>query len=124
MQFFPDYGYGLHRVIYVSRSLIGDAPDYDQQVAALVARSAAENRARSLTGALLAYDGWFVQALEGSREALHPLYEKIAADPRHTDVDLQRVDPAPRRIFARWGMNQGKRPPGPGFDIAAASPDE
>ncbi len=124
MQFFPNYGYGLHRLVYVSRSMMGP-PDRDAGIADLVARSAANNRGRAVTGILLVCDGWFIQALEGSREALKPLYEIIAADPRHADVMLKGVEPASRRIFSRWGMKQGRTPPeGAGFDIAAASAED
>ncbi len=124
MQYFPDFGYGLHRVVYVSRSAIGDLAGSEAVVADIVARSATNNRAKGLTGALIVYEGWFLQALEGSRAAIKPLYETIAADPRHTDVTLKAVDSISSRSFTRWGMKQGRQPEGLAFDLMSASPEE
>ncbi len=124
MQYFDDFGHGLHRITYVSRSLMPTTPAGEKTIADLVAASAVNNRAKAITGALLMYNGWFVQSLEGSRADIKPLFDKIAADPRHTDVVLKSVQLAEKRVFARWGMKQGRQPDGVAFDIAAASADD
>ena len=120
MNYFPNNGYGLHRAIYLSRAVAGQD---EGAVAAIVAKSAANNRARSVTGALIAYDGWFLQALEGSCETLKPLFDLIAADPRHCDVMLKSVAPVEKRVFARWGMKQGQLPDASVLDIQTADAD-
>ena len=81
-------------------------------------------KAQPVAGALLFYDGWFVQALEGTRDVVKPLYDRIAADPRHTGVKLVAVEAVEKRIFWRWGMKQVAPPSRPAFDIGAASADE
>jgi hypothetical protein len=119
MVYFENHGSGLHRLIYTSRATCPET--MRGEIAEIVAGSAVRNRAVAVTGALLAYDGWFVQALEGSYDTLKPLFDRIAADPRHTDVTLKAVEPAASRLFSRWGMKEG-RPPAEGarFDIGAA----
>ncbi len=124
VQYFDDFGHGLHRITYVSRSLMPMTPESENIFADLVSASAVNNRSKGITGALLVYDGWFVQTLEGARADIKPLFDRIAADPRHTDVVLKTVELAEKRVFARWGMKQGRRPESIGFDIAAASADE
>ncbi len=120
MNYFPNHGSGLHRLIYVSRAVDGVATPVE--IANLVAKSAVKNRALAITGVLMAYDGWFIQVLEGSYVTLKPLFEQIAADPRHTDVVLKMVEPAPVRLFSRWDMKEGRVPSeGVGFDIGSAT---
>ena len=119
MNYFENHGSGLHRLIYISRSASADTTA--GELGEIVAKAAAKNRALAVTGVLLAYDGWFVQALEGSYLTLKPLFERIAADPRHSDVVLKAVDPAKSRLFSRWGMKEGRAPAeGAGFDIGSA----
>ena len=123
MNYFKNHGNGLHRLIYVSRAV--DRETLSGEIAGIVAKSSAKNRALAVTGVLLAYDGWFVQALEGSYATLKPLFDRIAADPRHTDVDLKMVEAAYARLFSRWGMKEGRVPPeGVGLDIGAATGEE
>jgi hypothetical protein len=109
MNYFPNHGHGLHRLIYVSRSnLSGD--DVDRDIGEIVASAAANNSALAVTGALLATHGWFVQVLEGSYATLKPLFDTIAADRRHRDVDLKLVEAAQSRLFEGWSMRQVNPP--------------
>jgi len=127
MAYFENHGSGLHRLIYVSRSLRPPGPEADAEIADIVLRSAEKNRALAVTGALLIYNGRFIQALEGSYDTLKPLYERIADDPRHTEVRLKAVTAAPGRLFSRWAMKQGRKPAagsGEAFDMAAAKAED
>lgn len=131
MAYLENHGSGLHRLIYISRALPSQGPDGEAassaEIAGIVARAAEKNRALAVTGVLLAYNGWFIQALEGSYDTLKPLYERIATDPRHTDVTLKGVSAAPTRLFSRWAMKQGRKAApgaGEGFDMAAATADD
>ena len=131
MAYFENHGSGLHRLIYISRAISASSPEAaaqaDAEIDAIVARSAEKNRALAVTGVLLVYNGWFIQALEGSYDTLKPLYERIATDPRHTDVTLKGVSAAPTRLFSRWAMKQGRKAApgaGEGFDMAAATADD
>jgi len=44
--------------------------------------------------------------LEGGRTAVNQLYNRIAADPRHSDVVLLHYDEIAERRFAGWSMGQ------------------
>ena len=124
VQYVPNHGYGLHRLIYRSRSLLPDDGPSQTELDALVAAAASENRAMTITGALLATEGWFVQALEGPSDMLKAAFDCIASDPRHTAVELCAVEPIDKRLFGRWAMKQGRPFLPQGLDIGSASAEE
>ena len=47
-----------------------------------------------------------MQVLEGGRGAVNKLYNRIAADPRHSDVELLSYEEIAERRFAGWSMGQ------------------
>lgn len=53
---------------------------------------------------LVHQDGYFMQMLEGGREAIFSLMEKIKIDPRHRDVRIVFEGPTRRRAYQDWGM--------------------
>jgi len=86
---------------YVSRSLVsGDLGTLED----IRTVSRANNAARGITGALYYDAAGFFQVLEGTRMAVLRLMETIAADPRHTDVEVLDVHEIVVRRFARWSM--------------------
>lgn len=93
----------LVRLLYASRAAA--KIDHDELHAILKA-SKANNPKLGVTGALCCADGVFMQALEGGRDAVNALYNKIAADPRHRDVVLLSYDEIAERRFASWSMGQ------------------
>jgi hypothetical protein len=62
------------------------------------------NAGRGVSGALLACDKWFVQALEGDRLTVGELYNLICADRRHRDATVIKTGPIERRSFEGWSM--------------------
>ena len=98
----------LYCLTYVSRASASLLPSFDQEVDAIVAASAVRNRARNVTGMLVTYENWFIQAVEGPRDVIVELFEKISADPRHEDIRLAGIEPIKRRAFKAWGMRGGK----------------
>jgi hypothetical protein len=62
------------------------------------------NLEHGITGLLLYHEGRFMQMLEGPRDAVLPLYERIAADPRHCDTVLEFSEGATQRLFPDWQM--------------------
>ena len=63
------------------------------------------NNARlGITGVLFYSAGHFVQLLEGDMQTIHTMFEKIAADTRHENVNLLTLRPSERRVFAQWEM--------------------
>lgn len=90
----------LVRMIYASR-----ANNLGPEEVNSILESARHNNARSgLTGLLCFDSDYFLQCLEGSRQAVNNLYSTIMADERHQDaviLDYRQID---QRHFADWTM--------------------
>lgn len=71
---------------------------------ALLESSRQANHEADITGLLLYRNGRFVQFLEGRESSVRPLFDRIAADRRHTSVRVL-VDGYPTaRTFDAWSM--------------------
>jgi hypothetical protein len=93
----------LVRLMYASRAV----PSVDLDALMAIQRSsAAGNSAQGVTGVLCFSEGIFLQVLEGGRSAVNRLYNRIAGDPRHTDVELLSYEEISERRFAAWSMGQ------------------
>ncbi|MEO8119625.1 MAG: EAL domain-containing protein [Rhodoferax sp.] len=91
----------LHFLIYVSRAAESmSGPELE----ALLKDPRTFNLSHGITGCLLYQDGYFMQMLEGKREVLFALMEKIKCDPRHCDVQIVIEGQARRRVFMDWSM--------------------
>jgi Sensors of blue-light using FAD len=93
----------LVRLLYASRATNPIAPD---ALAAILRQSKANNPRHGITGVLCCSDDMFLQVLEGGRAAVNRLYNRIVADPRHTDVELLSYQQIGERHFAGWSMGQ------------------
>src|SRR5258706_15801183 len=93
----------LVRLTYASRASNGIHPE---GVTAILKGSRENNLAKGISGVLVFSDGIFLQVLEGGRDAVSALYNKIAQDKRHRDVVLLGYDEIPERRFAGWPMGQ------------------
>lgn len=93
----------LVRLMYASRA----AKPLDGEELAQILRQSRANNARSgVTGLLCTSGGLFIQVLEGGRAAVNTLYNRLAADPRHTEVTLLAYEEISERRFAGWAMGQ------------------
>ena len=93
----------LVRLLYASRV----APSVNPEtLTAILRASRANNPKTGVTGVLCCSDGIFMQAIEGGRGVVSKLFQKIAADPRHTDVVLLSYEEISERRFAGWAMGQ------------------
>jgi Sensors of blue-light using FAD len=93
----------LVRLMYASRAV----STLDQeQLHAILRKSKADNPSIGITGVLCYSGGIFLQVLEGGRSAVNRLYNRIAADPRHSDVELLVYEEIGERRFAGWSMGQ------------------
>jgi hypothetical protein len=75
-------------------------------IADLVAKAAESNRARGVTGLLIADGACFVQVLEGPRATLSPLFQSISRDQRHHQVTLAEVEEITALSYPDWGMTK------------------
>lgn len=62
------------------------------------------NAAHDITGALICRHDLFLQLLEGPQEIIKPLYQRIAVDVRHIEVEKIVERQADDRIFPKWAM--------------------
>ena len=93
----------LVRLMYASRAV----PALDQEeLVTILRQSKAHNPTTGVTGVLCFSGGIFLQVLEGGRSAVNRLYNRIVADPRHTEVELLLYEEIGERRFASWSMGQ------------------
>jgi hypothetical protein len=93
----------LVRLMYASRAV----PTVDQdQLNAILRKSKSSNPGDGITGVLCFSGGIFLQVLEGGRSQVNRLYNRIVADPRHTDVEVLLYEEIGERRFAGWSMGQ------------------
>jgi Sensors of blue-light using FAD len=93
----------LVRLMYASRAV----PAVDQEeLLAILKKSKANNPKAGITGVLCFSEGVFMQVLEGGRSAVSKLYNRIAADARHSEVVLLNYEEISERRFAGWSMGQ------------------
>jgi len=93
----------LVRLLYASRAIAPIAPD---SLMVILRQSKANNPSHGITGVLCCSQDVFLQVLEGGRSAVNRLYNRIAADPRHKDVELLSYEQINERRFAGWSMGQ------------------
>lgn len=93
----------VYRLIYRSKSKI-PAEKLDAELGNILRTARANNASLGITGALLYYEGWFAQTLEGSEKAVRALYAQIEKDLRHSSVHLCEESGAKPRTFSRWAM--------------------
>jgi hypothetical protein len=92
----------IYRLIYYSRNILATTLCGDQLESAvneIVTASRRHNEADHLTGCLMCSVSAFAGVLEGPREAVERTFDRISADPRHTDVMAVSLTPAERPQF-------------------------
>lgn len=93
----------LVRLLYASHAV--DAID-PKMLDSLLEQSRAYNLEHGITGVLCSCEtgNGFLQVLEGGRDEVNRLYNRIVCDPRHTDVVLLDYGEISERRFANWRM--------------------
>jgi hypothetical protein len=89
--------------MYVSRA--SDAIQAEE-LERILAQSKQNNPQLGITGVLCSSGRIYLQVLEGGRSAVNKLYNRIAADSRHTEVVLLSYQEIHERRFAGWSMGQ------------------
>jgi hypothetical protein len=93
----------LFRLVYRSQLTISPE-DRKVEIESILENSRAKNVDRDITGALLVWQDYVVQTLEGEESVVRGLYEKIAKDDRHEAVTLLEAQAVESRAFSRWSM--------------------
>lgn len=92
----------MYRLVYVSTAKEGLSA---AEIGDILDVSASNNDERRITG-FLAHNGrFFMQALEGEREEVLEIYERIVADDRHFGVVQILGEEIVDRAFPDWSMN-------------------
>ncbi|OYP38244.1 BLUF domain-containing protein [Rhodopirellula sp. MGV] len=91
----------LFQLVYVSAATKTFA---DTELEQLLIGARQTNHAFQITGVLLFVDNTFFQVLEGDCQAVRALYEKIACDPRHSNVLVIAESIVNERNFGDWNM--------------------
>lgn len=94
----------LTRLIYHSENHLGSAGSMIADLNEILAISNRKNEQAGITGALIFDSLWFVQILEGDREAVSQTLCRIVSDPRHDAVTIMDCRPADGRLFGNWWM--------------------
>jgi|SRR5271169_2513729 len=90
-----------YRLIYSSEAAPGLAAAGLEE---MLAESRVRNRVYGITGVLLFVEGAFLQILEGEKEDVLGLMERIQRDPRHHGVKVFYEQEIVERAFASWSM--------------------
>ena len=93
----------LVRLLYASRT--AEAATHEV-IESILAQSRKHNPELGITGILCHGGDVYMQVLEGGRDAVNQLYNKIVRDKRHRDVVLLHYEEVAERRFAGWTMGQ------------------
>jgi predicted sulfurtransferase len=66
--------------------------------------SVKNNTQNDISGMLVIGNDYFLQCIEGSREEVSRLYQKISLDKRHSHILLLNFEECDYRIFPKWNM--------------------
>jgi hypothetical protein len=91
----------LYRVCYSSKAT---APMTEAGLEDILAAAHRNNDADGVTGVLLYTEGYFLQILEGERQAVERTLVRIAGDPRHEALRSFGATEVPEREFEKWRM--------------------
>ena len=91
----------LIRLIYMSRAV---GPQGSELTDAILQKSHHWNTQHDITGVLCEGQGVFLQAIEGERASVTRLYSRIAADARHTALELIHCESITERRYSGWSM--------------------
>lgn len=92
---------GIYHLSYVSTGC--DGLRYEQ-ISEILESSKKHNAELGVTGILLYCNKHFFQILEGEKEAVESIFEKIAIDCRHDNVIKLQSTFIPNRQFEHWSM--------------------
>lgn len=90
-----------HCIVYFST---WQEPFRQDDLSATLEQSRLNNNESGITGIMLFVKGSVVQVLEGAKDVIEALYQRIEADQRHTDVIRVLNRPIQKRLFGQWAM--------------------
>ena len=94
----------LHQIIYLSKLIEHD----EKLIKNVIEKALWHNPRYGITGMMLYADGDILQVLEGPKNEVTALFEKIQRDPRHIDVFVVIDEVLAVRHFPEWSMGYKK----------------
>jgi hypothetical protein len=91
----------LIRLIYISAAT--EKPT-EEDLKSLLIGARERNAQRGITGFLIYRNCTYLQVLEGEKEPVHYLFNKIKADPRNNGTVKLVEQPIEKRDFSQWYM--------------------
>ncbi|MBF0302126.1 MAG: EAL domain-containing protein [Desulfamplus sp.] len=92
---------GVYTVIYISKA--SDSISHDE-IESILKSSRKNNAELCITGFLIYHNGYFMQLIEGRKESIETLLEKVMNDSRHSDIKIILRAFNERRLFTDWTM--------------------
>lgn len=93
-----------HQLIHCAYSSVLAPGCTEAELLPILTKARRTNATLQATGILLFHRRSFFQVLEGPRQRIEALYERISADPRHTEVKRLVNEPIEERSFRDWTM--------------------
>lgn len=91
----------MHSLIYLSAS---SSLFSNEDIIDILKKSRSNNLRLDITGLLLYHEGSILQILEGEKEVIYALFNKISLDTRHKGVIKLLDADIKERSFADWSM--------------------
>ena len=91
----------MYRIIYLSSAV--DAVD-DIELEKILVKSETYNSTNNISGILLHIDGDFIQVLEGEKENVSLIFDKIKTDKRHKGLITVYEGEFAKRQFENWSI--------------------
>ena len=76
----------------------------DEELRRMLCGARERNCMLDVSGLLLCSNNFFLQILEGSREAVNAIFQSISHDSRHNDIAISYVNEITFRQFRSWRM--------------------
>lgn len=90
-----------HCIVYFSSAV----EPFDENLLLTILQQSRHNNVQlGITGVILYVRGNIIQILEGKKEAVEALYQRIKQDHRHTNVSQVLNRPIHTRLFKEWSM--------------------
>lgn len=91
----------IHYLVYIS---VAAKTLTEEDLFAILKTSIHNNQRDQISGMLLYCGGKFIQVLEGPKERVNEVFEKISMDPRHKRIAMLLEGNLTERNFAGWNM--------------------
>ncbi len=91
----------MYRIMYLSRAVVRFS---DDELEELLLKARQNNSKRNVTGLLILKGRSFLQCLEGNKEDVLEIFEKIKNDDRHDSLIEVIEEEDSKRYFPNWYM--------------------